>query len=190
MSWHPLSPKVQAANKIIAEQEFAENMRTYQSKRGNSQAAAQAITSPYAGPNFMGVKPTPPARVTITEGFNMVGAKKNPNLPSALHDFESRLPNFPKFEVGKKFDQDRPDWSLLPLNLLSGVVKVLTFGAKKYARDNWMHVPDAKNRYSAALMRHFAAWQSGEKVDEETGLSHLHHIGCCLVFLIWFEENA
>ena len=110
----------------------------------------------------------------------------NPNRVSALHDFESRLPEF----EGRKFDQDKPDWSLLPLNLLTGIVKVLTFGAKKYARDNWMYVPDAKNRYSSALMRHFAAWQSGEKVDEETGLSHLHHIGCCLVFLIWFEENA
>ena len=120
-----------------------------------------------------------------------------------LHEFESRLPSTYRSveeamesasnkcmpEIGKKFDQDKPDWSLLPLNLLTGIVKVLSFGAKKYNRENWRKVPDAKNRYSAALMRHFSAWQADEKDDPETGLSHLYHMGCCLLFLIWFDEN-
>lgn len=115
----------------------------------------------------------------------------NPNLTHTLYDFESKLPNpLVKPEVGRKDDQDKPDWSLLPLSCLTGVVKVLTFGAKKYERDNWSKVPDAKNRYSSALMRHFTAWQSGETRDPETGLSHLYHVGCCLVFLIWFEEKT
>lgn len=120
-----------------------------------------------------------------------------------LHDFESGLEKpkqperivvkeegFLKTMKGRKDDKEKPDWSLLPLKLLTGVVKVLTFGKAKYDRNNWMHVPDAKNRYSSALMRHFSAWQSGEKLDEETKLSHLYHMGCCLVFLIWFEENT
>lgn len=92
-------------------------------------------------------------------------------------------------EVGLKFDQDKPDFSLLPMNTLTGIVKVLGFGAKKYGRENWKLLDDAKNRYSAALLRHFTAWQSGEKVDEESGMNHLYHMGCCLLFLIWGEEN-
>lgn len=113
------------------------------------------------------------------------GYKENPNREMAIHDFESRLP---KLE-GKKFDQEKPDWSLLPFSTLQGIVRILTFGARKYSRNNWMQVPDAKNRYTAALLRHFAAWQAGEAKDPETGQSHLYHTGCCLLFLIWFEEK-
>jgi len=85
-----------------------------------------------------------------------------------------------------KFDQDKPDWSLLDLNLIEDVVKVLTYGAKKYDRDNWHKVD--KNRYFAAALRHITAYQRGEKTDSETGLSHLAHAQCCLIFLAYFEK--
>lgn len=88
---------------------------------------------------------------------------------------------------GIKHDQDKPDWSLLPLSLLAPVVRVLTFGAKKYARDNWKYVEDAENRYFAAAMRHLTAWQQGERLDAESGESHLAHALCCLIFLSWFD---
>lgn len=90
---------------------------------------------------------------------------------------------------GFKADKGKPDWSLLDLKALTGCVEVLTFGAEKYARDNWKKVPDGKNRYFAALMRHLTAWQSGEKVDPESGKSHLDHAMCNLYFLKNFDEN-
>ena len=89
--------------------------------------------------------------------------------------------------LGVKYDNDKPQWSLLPFKALREVVDVLTYGAKKYAPDNWKKVPDAKRRYIDAGFRHFTAYAGGEKLDPETGKSHLAHAMCCLLYLLAFE---
>jgi hypothetical protein len=90
-------------------------------------------------------------------------------------------------EKGMKFDHEKPDWSLLDLDRVEEVVRVLTYGAKKYSPDNWKHVEP--HRYLSAAMRHIAAFQRGEAEDSETGISHLAHAQCCLHFLQWFESQ-
>ena len=90
---------------------------------------------------------------------------------------------------GVKYDSDKLDWNLLPLDSIDDILKVLMFGSKKYAPDNWKKVQDANNRYYAAAMRHLSAWRRGELNDSETGISHLSHAGCCLLFLISLELN-
>ncbi len=90
-------------------------------------------------------------------------------------------------EVGKKFDIGKPRWSLFPFRAAEEIVKVLTFGAEKYEVDNWKRVPEPKDRYFSAMLRHLSAWNEGERDDEESGLHHLGHAGCCLLFLIWFD---
>lgn len=83
---------------------------------------------------------------------------------------------------GMKHDQNKPDWSLLPWNATEEVVKVLTYGAEKYDRENWRKVE--VYRYKAAAMRHIKSYFSGEEeLDSETGLSHLAHAVCCLMFI-------
>jgi hypothetical protein len=89
--------------------------------------------------------------------------------------------------TGQKFDAGKPRMELLPFDVLEEIAKVLTFGAEKYAPDNWKMVPDLQHRYTGALLRHLAAWQRGEKTDSETGLSHLAHVGCNALFLVWGE---
>jgi hypothetical protein len=89
--------------------------------------------------------------------------------------------------TGVKFDKDKPQWSLLPFKALREVVDVLTYGAKKYAPDNWKKVPSAKQRYIDAGFRHFTAYAAGEKLDPETGKSHIAHAICCLLYLLAFE---
>jgi hypothetical protein len=42
--------------------------------------------------------------------------------------------------LGKKFDRDKVDWTLMPWKELEQVLEVLEFGAKKYSRDNWKHI--------------------------------------------------
>lgn len=87
-------------------------------------------------------------------------------------------------KAGIKHDQSKPRFSLLPQAPLWQVVAVLEFGANKYGADNWRHVPNAKERYFNAAHRHLNAWWAGEKVDSESGLSHLAHAVCCLMFLM------
>ena len=89
--------------------------------------------------------------------------------------------------AGLKYDSEKPRWNLLPLATIEQVVKVMTFGAKKYGPNNWQELEDAQGRYSAALMRHLTQWQSGQKIDKESGLPHLAHVCTNAVFLLWFE---
>lgn len=95
----------------------------------------------------------------------------------------------PEDGVGVKYDNDKPQWSLLPFKALKEVVDVLTYGAKKYAPDNWKKVPDARQRYIDAGFRHFTAYAGGEKNDSETGMSHLAHATCCMLFLMSFDKD-
>lgn len=66
------------------------------------------------------------------------------------------------------------------------IAKVLDFGAKKYDSWNWSK-GIAWSRVYGALLRHLFAWWRGEDRDPESGLSHLAHAGCCLVFLLQYN---
>lgn len=90
---------------------------------------------------------------------------------------------------GRKDDNGKPRMDLLPPELLVSVSTVLGFGAEKYAARNWEQGM-SWGRVFAALMRHMWAWWSGEKSDPETGYSHLWHAGCCIAFLIAYEERG
>ena len=62
---------------------------------------------------------------------------------------------------GKKFDTDKPQYDLIDAHALEDLAKVLTIGAQKYDRYNWVKVEP--HRYEAALLRHIQAWRMGEK---------------------------
>lgn len=100
----------------------------------------------------------------------------------------------PKTE-GVKYDSNKRQWWFMWQFLpeLEQVVDILDYGNKKYPADdgsNWRKVDNAKNRYTSAAMRHWSAWLGGEKVDAETGKSHLAHMITNLLFLMWFERKA
>lgn len=94
-----------------------------------------------------------------------------------------------KLGPGEKFDTDKLRWDLLPIDCIEDVVKILTFGANKYDDNNWQQLEKGEDRYYAALMRHLSANRQGEKIDSESGLSHLAHAMCNVVFLLWLEKN-
>ena len=81
---------------------------------------------------------------------------------------------------GVKHDQGKPKFSLVPPLAELEVVKVLTFGAEKYAPDNWKKIDPI--RYVDAAGRHINAHRRGETADAESGLHHLAHAICCLMF--------
>ena len=88
--------------------------------------------------------------------------------------------------IGRKFDEGKIVWSLLPWEAIEKIVLIMMFGANKYATNNWKHV-EPPMRYIDATMRHLTAWLNGERDDKETKYSHLWHAGCNIVFAIWLE---
>lgn len=94
----------------------------------------------------------------------------------------------PTLKEGAKLDAGKVGVHLLPPDPLIEISKVLDYGAIKYAPYNWAKGIKYSRVYGA-LLRHLWAWWKGESGDSETGLSHLAHAGCCLLFLMQYEIN-
>lgn len=90
---------------------------------------------------------------------------------------------------GLKFDGGKPRWDLVQLDVFEEVAAILEFGARKYEANSWQTVAGAEGRYLAALLRHITAYQRGEELDAESGLPHLAHAACNLMFLRWFQQQ-
>ena len=106
------------------------------------------------------------------------------------HQFTDYIEMCPiRLNSGKKYDNGKTRWDLIPWKQFKQVADVLTYGAKKYDDENWKSVDNEKRRYFSASMRHLTAWIDGEKIDEESGKSHLAHAICCILFLMFFDDN-
>lgn len=92
-------------------------------------------------------------------------------------------------KIGQKFDEGKLLMNLIPPSLVFNVSQVLTFGAQKYAPNNWRLVPNALDRYQNATLRHLYAYLSGEELDKESGLPHLAHCATNIAFLIELENE-
>lgn len=90
--------------------------------------------------------------------------------------------------TGVKHDQEKPDMALLSSIALVKIAEVMTFGKKKYSAHNWRG-GFSWSRVLSAAFRHLVAYIGGQDKDPETGLSHLAHLGCCIMFLLEFEET-
>lgn len=93
--------------------------------------------------------------------------------------------------IGRKDDSDKLRYDLLDPEFVEGIVKILTFGAKKYEPQNWRKLKDngGPDRCYAALQRHMAEYRKGNKIDPESGVSHLFHAACNLYFLEYFDRS-
>lgn len=93
-------------------------------------------------------------------------------------------------KAGVKHDEGKNRLDLIEPEFIEGIGEVLTFGAKEYGENSWQNVENGVNRYYAAAMRHLLAYRKGEKKDPESGLSHLHHVACNIMFLAHWEESS
>lgn len=79
-------------------------------------------------------------------------------------------------------------WDLMDWKSLEEVVKVLEFGANKYAPKNWekgLH----REEILESIQRHNVELFSKEEVDEDSQLLHAAHIACNAIFYIHFLRN-
>lgn len=91
-------------------------------------------------------------------------------------------------DKAQKFDQEKVRLELVDALAVEGLASVLTFGAKKYAANNWRNGLEY-TRIIGALKRHLSAIEKGEDIDPESGLPHVDHLGCCWMFLSNFMKT-
>lgn len=72
---------------------------------------------------------------------------------------------------------------LVPASLDRYTAAVLSYGAKKYAPDNWRKGFHWRS-IIGSLKRHIADFEEGIDFDEESGLPMLAHIACNVAFLV------
>lgn len=87
---------------------------------------------------------------------------------------------------GIKYDAEKIRTDLVSSLAIEELAKVLTFGAKKYTAHNW-RLGMSWSRLIGACLRHVYAFMRGEDRDPETGLSHLAHAMCCIMFLLEYQ---
>jgi hypothetical protein len=89
---------------------------------------------------------------------------------------------------GSKNDVGKVQLDLLPRIALVKIARVLEHGATKYGRLNYQKGL-AWRRCAGAALRHLFSWISGETNDPESGLNHLAHCACSLMFLLEYETT-
>lgn len=90
--------------------------------------------------------------------------------------------------VGLRHNEGKVPLSLIDPTALYELGKVLQFGASKYAKHNWrkgLKIDEVID----SLMRHVLDFNNGEDNDKETGLSHMGHVMCNAMFIIWLMKH-
>ena len=91
---------------------------------------------------------------------------------------------------GAKYDNGKPQLSLIDYGFLEGIARIREYGVAKYKdHDSWKTVPEAKRRYTDAMLRHLFAYLNGEEFDEESCLPHYWHFLCNAMFIYHFNEE-
>ena len=89
---------------------------------------------------------------------------------------------------GKKSDSDKPDYALLTRPMVESMIAAFMYGERKYSRGNFKG-GFANVRLLAAAMRHIMAFNDGEDLDPESGVSHLGHAQAALAMLLDNRAN-
>lgn len=88
-----------------------------------------------------------------------------------------------------RYNEWKPQWHLVHLQSLEPMIRVLEFGAKKYAPDNWKKPMDKKQILNS-MMRHLAKLMDWEELDQESNLEHIGHIMCNALFYSYHSHEA
>jgi hypothetical protein len=91
-------------------------------------------------------------------------------------------------EKALRYNENKLKWSYVHYKSIEPLVKVLMFGAKKYAPDNWKKGLN-KDEILESAMRHLVALMDGELICPESGESHTGHLMCNMMFFNYFIDN-
>lgn len=105
--------------------------------------------------------------------------------PYTIEDLKPQSSNAPVIDNTKavKFDAGKPKITLVPPRALIEVAKAMTYGAKKYAADNYLNGGFTQRQLLDSAMRHINSHLQGEDIDE-SGNTHLSHAAASIMMLI------
>lgn len=86
---------------------------------------------------------------------------------------------------GKKYGKIRP--SLLPIEAIEEVIKVLEFGAIKHTPNGWREEDYPYSMWIDAAERHFIELKKNENRALDSRLLHAAHIACNMLFLTYYQ---
>ena len=110
--------------------------------------------------------------------------------------------------TGRKDDNGKLNYSIMPLNEIEEIMGVIQMGANKYEIDNWKDMEDPM-RFMAAMERHYISYMKAvqhnadikagrikdnmtdrdKRRDKESMKSHLAHIAVNAIFKMWHDHN-
>ena len=91
-------------------------------------------------------------------------------------------------EKSNKDIQGKLRWSLMPLESLEEVMKVIDFGANKYAPNTWQN--NTIQECYDALFRHLKEWKVKDiPIDEESGLNHMAHVAANALMILYLYKK-
>jgi len=80
--------------------------------------------------------------------------------------------------------KDKLKMSVVPVEALKELARVMNNGADKYGKLNWRKDGITTSTYYDAIERHLMAWFTGEDMDPDSGLHPLAHIAAsCLIVM-------
>ena len=81
-----------------------------------------------------------------------------------------------------RYNAGKLKWSLIDFKSLEPMIEVLEFGAQKYSANNWKKGL-LTSEICESMIRHLVEYMSGNKIDSESGKSHIGHILCNAMLL-------
>ena len=93
-----------------------------------------------------------------------------------------------KCDKALRYNEGKPKWSLVHYESMIPMIRVLEFGALKYAPKNWLK-PMNETEILESMQRHLAALMDGEEFDQESGVSHMGHIQANAMFYNYHVER-
>lgn len=106
------------------------------------------------------VENTPRQQEKLQEVRDLAGQWKRTNSAAEL------------LEKSDRWNEGKTEWSLIDFPSIECLAKVLMFGKKKYAKDNWKKGWKRQDLVDS-LLRHTLAISNGEDFDPEHGLPHV-----------------
>jgi hypothetical protein len=86
-----------------------------------------------------------------------------------------------------RYNEGKPQWSLVDFDALEGLVRVLEAGLDEYPKDNWKKgMPTLE--ICESILRHTFAYMRGEDIDPKSGEWHSDHIQSNAMFLSYMMK--